>query len=217
MHIDHNSYGSIALAWLICAALIIISRLLFGSSTAFWLIAAVILMIAVWQTLFFRVPVRKAVGSANVITAVADGKIVIKKNVFEPQFLNRECIQVSIFMDFFDVHANFWPADGEITYYHYYPGEHFLAFAPKASAENEHSCIGMRLPGGQEILFKQLAGVFARRIVCYAKVGLPVKGGEQCGIIKFGSRIDLFLPTDAKLKVKVGDSVRACETVLAEL
>ena len=120
-------------------------------------------------------------------------------------------------MNFFDVHANFWPASGEVTYYHYYPGEHFLAFAPKASAENEHSCIGLRLAGGQEILFKQLAGVFARRIVCYAKDGLQVQGGAQCGIIKFGSRIDLFLPLDAKVKVKVGDSVRACETVLAEL
>ncbi len=217
MHIDHNSYGSIALAWLICAALIIISRLLFGSSTAFWLIAAVILMIAVWQTLFFRVPVRKAVGSANVITAVADGKIVIKKNVFEPQFLNRECIQVSIFMDFFDVHANFWPADGVVTYYKYYPGKHFLAFKPKASEENEHACTGIRTDDGKDILFKQLAGTFARRIVCYSEPGMKTKAGEQCGIIKFGSRIDMFLPTDADIKVEIGDKVRACESVIALL
>ena len=217
MHIDHNSYGSIALAWLICAVLIIIARLLIGSSTVFWVIAAVILMIAVWQTLFFRVPVRKAAGSASVITAVADGKIVIKKKVFEPQFLNRECIQVSIFMDFFDVHANFWPADGVVTYYKYYPGKHFMAFKPKASEENEHACTGMRTDDGKDILFKQLAGTFARRIVNYSTPGLKVRAGEQCGIIKFGSRIDMFLPTDADIKVEIGDKVRACESVIALL
>ena len=217
MHIDHNSYGSIALAWLICAVLIIIARLLIGSSTVFWVIAAVILMIAVWQTLFFRVPVRKAAGSASVITAVADGKIVIKKKVFEPQFLNRECIQVSIFMDFFDVHANFWPADGVVTYYKYYPGKHFMAFKPKASEENEHACTGMRTDDGKDILFKQLAGTFARRIVCYSEPGMKTKAGEQCGIIKFGSRIDMFLPTDADIKVEIGDKVRACESVIALL
>ena len=217
MHIDHNSYGSIALAWLICAVLIIIARLLIGSSTVFWVIAAVILMIAVWQTLFFRVPVRKAAGSASVITAVADGKIVIKKKVFEPQFLNRECIQVSIFMDFFDVHANFWPADGVVTYYKYYPGKHFMAFKPKASEENEHACTGMRTDDGKDILFKQLAGTFARRIVCYSEPGMKTKAGKQCGIIKFGSRIDMFLPTDADIKVEIGDKVRACESVIALL
>ena len=217
MHIDHNSYGSIALAWLICAVLIIIARLLIGSSPVFWLIAAVILMIAVWQTLFFRVPVRKAAGSASVITAVADGKIVIKKKVFEPQFLNRECIQVSIFMDFFDVHANFWPADGVVTYYKYYPGKHFMAFKPKASEENEHACTGMRTDDGKDILFKQLAGTFARRIVCYSEPGMKTKAGKQCGIIKFGSRIDMFLPTDADIKVEIGDKVRACESVIALL
>ena len=217
MHIDHNSYGSIALAWLICAVLIIIARLLIGSSTVFWVIAAVILMIAVWQTLFFRVPVRKAAGSASVITAVADGKIVIKKKVFEPQFLNRECIQVSIFMDFFDVHANFWPADGVVTYYKYYPGKHFMAFKPKASEENEHACTGMHTDDGKYILFKQLARTFARRIVCYSEPGMKTKAGEQCGIIKFGSRIDMFLPTDADIKVEIGDKVRACESVIALL
>ena len=139
------------------------------------------------------------------------------ERVYEPEYLKQDCFQLSVYMNFFDIHANFWPAHGEVTYYHYYPGKHFLAFAPKASAENEHSCIGMRLHGGQEILFKQLAGVFARRIVCYARDGVSVRRGAQCGIIKFGSRIDIFLPLDADIKVKVGDTVRACETVLAEL
>ena len=93
----------------------------------------------------------------------------------------------------------------------------FLAFKPKASEENEHSCTGLTLPGGERIFFKQIAGGFARRIVCYAHRSSAVKAGEQCGIIKFGSRIDLFLPLDAELKVAIGDYVRACESVIAEL
>lgn len=217
MHIDHDSYGSVALAYVVGAVAIIILHLLFRNPWVFWPLAAVVLAIVVWQTLFFRVPERKRVGSASVITAVADGRIVINEKVFEPEFLKRECIQVSIYMNFFDVHANFWPADGEVTYYKYHPGKHLLAFKPKASEENEHACTAIRTGEGKDLMFKQLAGTFARRIVCYSKPGLEVKAGEQCGIIKFGSRIDMFFPTDADIKVKIGDKVRACDSVIALL
>ena len=183
----------------------------------FWPLLALILMIVAWQTAFFRVPRRFRAGGPNSVVSVADGKVVIAEKVFEPEFLKSDCIQISVYMDFFDVHANFWPADGEVAYYRYYPGEHFLAFKPKASEENEHTCVGLHTPSGHDILFKQLAGGFARRIVCYAKEGMPVKAADQCGIIKFGSRIDMYVPLDAKLCVKVGEQVRACETVLAEL
>ena len=217
MRIDHNSYGSVAIAWMIAGVFIIIFRLLHFGPWLFGILTALVLAIAIWQTLFFRVPVRKSPGSESVVTAVADGRVVIKEKVFEPLFLKRECIQVSIYMDFFDVHANFWPVDGVVTEYKYYPGEHFLAFKPKASEENEHACTVIRTDAGKEILFKQLAGTFARRIVCYSKPGLRTKAGEQCGIIKFGSRIDMFLPVDADIKVKIGDNVRACESVIALL
>lgn len=119
-------------------------------------------------------------------------------------------------MNFFNVHVNFWPMDGEVTYYKCHPGKYYLAFLPKASELNEHSSVGMENSFGR-ILFKQLAGTFARRIVCYAKEGEKVKKGSQCGIIKFGSRIDMYLPLDADIKVEIGDDVRACETVIAEL
>ena len=119
-------------------------------------------------------------------------------------------------MNFFNVHVNFWPMDGEVTYYKYHPGKYYLAFLPKAYELNEHSSVGMENSFGR-ILFKQLAGTFARRIVCYAKEGEKVKKGSQCGIIKFGSRIDMYLPLDADIKVEIGDDVRACETVIAEL
>ncbi len=217
MKLDHNSYGSVALAWLVGAILTALVFLAFRSPWVRWPLFALFLTVVLWQTAFFRVPRRHRAGGPRSVVSVADGKVVIVEKVFEPKYLDSECIQLSVYMDFFDVHANFWPADGEVVYYKYYPGEHFLAFKPKASEENEHSCVGIRTPFGKEIVFKQLAGGFARRIVCYAQEGLPVKAGEQCGIIKFGSRIDMYLPLDAKICVKVGDQVRACETVLAEL
>lgn len=216
MKIDHNSYGSVALVYLIggvLAALLV----LFVHSWVFWPLLVLILLIVGWQTAFFRVPRRFRAGGPHSVVSVADGKVVIVDKVFEPEFMKKDCIQISVYMDFFDVHANFWPADGEVTYYRYYPGEHFLAFKPKASEENEHTCVGLRTTSGHDMLFKQLAGGFARRIVCYAQDGLPVKAGEQCGIIKFGSRIDMYVPLEAQICVKVGEQVRACETVLAEL
>ena len=217
MHFDHNSYGSIALAYIIGAVAIIVFRLLFRNPWVFWPLVVLVLAVLVWQTLFFRVPDRQSPGSESVVTAVADGRIVINEKVFEPEFLKRDCIQVSIYMDFFDVHANFWPVNGVVTYYKYHPGEHFLAFKPKASEENEHACTAIRTDGGKDIMFKQLAGTFARRIVCYSEPGMRTRAGEQCGIIKFGSRIDMFFPTEADIKVKVGDNVRACESVIALL
>jgi phosphatidylserine decarboxylase len=119
-------------------------------------------------------------------------------------------------MDFFNVHVNYWPIDGEVTYYKYHPGKYLLAYLPKASELNEHTSVGMNTRYG-EILFKQLAGTFARRIVCYAEPGSQVSKSDQCGIIKFGSRIDMYLPLDADIKVKIGDFVRASESVIAEL
>ena len=217
MKIDHNSYGSVALVYLIGGVLAALLVFFVHNPWVFWPLLVLILLIVGWQTAFFRVPRRFRAGGPHSVVSVADGKVVIVDKVFEPEFMKKDCIQISVYMDFFDVHANFWPADGEVTYYRYYPGEHFLAFKPKASEENEHTCVGLRTTSGHDMLFKQLAGGFARRIVCYAQDGLPVKAGEQCGIIKFGSRIDMYVPLEAQICVKVGEQVRACETVLAEL
>ena len=165
---------------------------------------------------FFRVPDRTTVPGSNVLTSVADGKVVIIDKVFENEYLKKECIQVSVYMDFFNVHVNYWPIDGNVTYYKYHPGKYMLAFLPKASELNEHSSVAMQTPYG-EILFKQLAGTFARRIVTYATPGNKVVKGDQCGVIKFGSRIDMYFPLNAEIKVKVGDYLKACESVVAEL
>ena len=165
---------------------------------------------------FFRVPNRQSVGEANDVTSVADGKIVVIDKVFESEYLNKECIQVSIYMDFFNVHVNYWPVSGEVKYYKYHPGKYMLAFLPKASELNEHTSTAISSPYG-DVFFKQIAGTFARRIVCYADPGAQEVKGSQCGIIKFGSRIDMYFPLDAEIKVKLGDHVTASESIIATL
>ena len=165
---------------------------------------------------FFRVPRRTIVQGDNVVTSVADGKVVVIEKTFEKEYINGECIQVSVYMDFFNVHVNYWPIDGEVTYYKYHPGKYMLAFLPKASELNEHASVAIRSKYG-DVFFKQLAGTFARRIVTYATPGNLEKKGDQCGVIKFGSRIDMYFPLDTEIKVKLGDYVKACESVIAEL
>jgi phosphatidylserine decarboxylase len=119
-------------------------------------------------------------------------------------------------MDFFNVHVNFWPISGEVKYYKYHPGKYMLAFLPKASELNEHTSTAISSQYG-DVFFKQIAGTFARRIVCYAQPGNNEEKGAECGIIKFGSRIDMYLPLDAEIKVKLGDYVRANESIIAAL
>lgn len=217
MKIDQDSYITLA-GWLLlnCAVIGVVLWLI----PSMWVRAGAALLIAyvsVVEVLFFRVPERQCPGTDTIVSAVADGKIVIVEKVYEKEYLKCECIQVSTYMDFFDVHANFWPVDGTVSYYKYHPGKYLLAFLPKSSELNEHASTAIRTNGGREVFFKQIAGTFARRIVCRAEEGLETKAGEQLGIIKFGSRLDIFLPLDADIKVKVGDQVKACETVIANL
>ncbi len=165
---------------------------------------------------FHRLPERPVEYPDKIISAVADGEVVIVENAYEKEYLKRDCIKISVFMSFFDVHSNFFPMNGEISYYKYHDGKYILAFLPKSSEKNEHSSTAIRNQYA-EILFKQIAGTFARRIVCYSEEGKQVRAGEDCGIIKFGSRIDYFLPLDAEIKVKVGDRLHACESIIAEI
>ena len=214
--IDRDSRGLLAVMYL-CAAAVCAALVVFVSSPwIVWPSVVAVIWFCVWQAFFFHVPVREYSGGPGVITAVSDGKVVICEKAFEPEVLKRDCIQVSIYMNFFDVHANFWPLSGKLTAHRYCPGKHMLAFKPKASLDNEHTWSVIEY-GGSEILFKQIAGGFARRIVLHASDDQLVTGGTQCGIIKFGSRIDYYFPLDTTIEVKVGDMVRACESVIARL
>ena len=217
MKLDKNSRGSLALVYVISAVVAALLILFVHSPWLLWPLLVIIAWFCIWQTMFFMVPERNPVGTDRLVSSVADGRVVVAAKAFEPEMLKSEAIQVSVYMNFFDVHANFWPVSGEVVNYEYFPGKHFFAYHPKSSLENEHTCTLLRTPDGKQVLFKQIAGGFARRIVNYAQPGMRVTAGEQCGIIKFGSRIDIFFPLDADVRVKEGDLVRACETVLAEL
>ena len=217
MKLDKNTYGTVLMVYLFCAAALFVLHFFVRTWWIVWPLTVALLWLAGWQTAFHMVPDREKAGSSRNVSAVADGRIVMIKKMRENEFLGRECIMVSTYMDFWDVHANFWPVTGSVNYYRYHPGEHFLAFKPKASEENEHTCTCIRTEDGKDVFFKQLAGVFARRIVNYAEDGMKVSAGEQCGIIKFGSRIDLFLPLDAEILVSLGDTVRACESLIAKI
>ena len=216
MIIHKDCYSTIIKVWLIGAVSLFLILRFVPWTVVSYLLCTIPLSVMGFVMFFFRVPQRARVGAENVVTSVADGKVVVIEKVFESEHLKCECIQVSVYMDFFNVHVNYWPIDGEVTYYKYHPGKYMLAYLPKASELNEHTSVGIKSKYG-EILFKQLAGTFARRIVCYAKPGNQELKGDQCGIIKFGSRIDMYLPLDADIKVSLGDYVRESESVIAEL
>lgn len=214
--IHKDCYGTILLVWAISGTLAFLILRYIPYICLSYPLAVIPVFFMGFVLFFFRVPKRKTVPGDNVVTSVADGKVVVIDRVYEPEHIKGECLQVSVYMDFFNVHVNYWPIDGEVSYYKYHPGKYMLAYLPKASELNEHSSVGVRSPYG-EVFFKQLAGTFARRIVCYAVPGRHEIKGEECGIIKFGSRIDMYLPLDCEVKVKLGDTVRACESVIAEL
>ena len=216
MTIHKDGRGTILGIWMLCAVLIYLPLHFIQCAYISYPLAALPAFLMIFVFYFFRVPHRETVQGESVVTSAADGEVVIVEKVYEDEYIHGECIQVSVYMDFFNVHVNFWPLSGEVTYYKYHPGKYFLAFMPKASELNEHTSIAIK-NGRGEVFFKQIAGTFARRIVTYAKVGNAGVKGEQCGIIKFGSRVDMFLPLDADIKVEVGDYVKACESVIEEL
>jgi phosphatidylserine decarboxylase len=171
---------------------------------------ALVLGLFVWVTIlqFFRNPSRPIPKhDSALLYAPADGKVVVIEKVFEPEFLKTDCIQVSIFMSPVNVHVNRIPVDGTILYAKYHPGKYLVAWDPKSSTENERTTIAMQT-GRHAILFRQIAGALARRICYYVKEGQTVSQGEEFGFIKFGSRVDLFLPLDTTVLVAIGQTVK---------
>lgn len=183
------------------------------------------LLVYIWAFLFcaiiirfFRVPIqRKTTVMEDAVLCPADGEVVVNELVDEPEYFQGKRRQLSIFMSIYNVHINFFPFDGEVTYYKYHPGKFIVAFNPKSSDDNEHNTIVLKDKKGREVLVRQIAGFVARRIVCDLLPDDEAVAGEELGMIRFGSRVDVFLPVDAEVKVKIGDKVRGKETVLAVL
>jgi len=176
-------------------------------------IAAIILLVS--TTLFFRNPLRKVKADSNLVYAPADGKIVDIAEVFEDEFLHRKCLKISTFMSIYNIHVNRYPVSGKVTYTRYHPGKYLVARHPKSSELNEHQSTAIQKDNGTEILVKQIAGTVARRLICYAKVGNEAKQGDDIGFIRFGSRVDLFLPLNTEICIKINEYVKGNRTLMA--
>ncbi|NJN41076.1 MAG: phosphatidylserine decarboxylase family protein [Flammeovirgaceae bacterium] len=166
---------------------------------------------------FFRNPIFDIQKNDNQILAPADGKVVVIEEADETEYLKEKRKQVSIFMSPINVHVNRMPVKGSISYFKYHAGKYLVAWHPKSSTENERTTVVAKMHNGTEILFRQIAGALARRIKWYVKEGDEMQQGQEFGFIKFGSRVDLFLPLSARICVKAGDKTKGGKTVIAEL
>lgn len=214
-----EGYGIIAVTTVVSVVLAITSMLL--PEPWRWLVVALAVLLLAFTLFFFRDPARTVPDGAlagELLVAPADGKVVLVKVVDrEPLYLQSPAHQVSIFLSPLDVHVNRVPTNGVVEYDQYVEGDYLVAWHPKASEKNERSQIGIRHPNGFRILFKQIAGKVARRIVYHIRVGDTVSAGERFGIVKFGSRMDVLVPTSFEILVKQGDRVQAGETVIGKI
>lgn len=217
MRIHQEGVASILLVFSVLAV-VIVAVFYFSKSfypTVITALASGLLWLVV--VYFFRVPHRNLAMGEQVIVSPANGKVVEIKEVVENEFLKEPCIQVAIFMSPLNVHLNKYPISGEIIYSKYHPGKYLVAWAPKSSEVNERHSVVIRHKDGSRILVKQIAGFLARRIVNYAKVGSVVNQNEEIGFIKFGSRVDIFIPLKSKIQVSIGQSTIEGVTQIAEL
>jgi len=218
MKIHKEGIPVIILVFFLLSAIVILLNILFPVQTlvhvVLYLSGAVFYFFVIR---FFRDPLREVSPENKIVLSGADGKVVVIEEVFEKEYFMKNMRQVSVFMSPANVHVNWYPVSGMIKYFRHNHGSYFIASKPKSSDENERTTVVIETPDKKEILFRQIAGTVARRIVCYAKENKQVKQGEELGIIKFGSRFDFFLPLEAKIEVEIGQKVTGCKTVIARL
>jgi len=209
MRVKIHREGTNILIILLAALLLVNVPLWIWMIDCIWLPVAALVVSAIFYILvvnFFRSPHRNFPGNTdNVVVASADGKVVALEEVYEPEYLKCDCIQLSVFMSPLNVHANWFPVDGEVIYYKHHPGRFMAAYLPKSSIENERATVVIRTKGGQLVLMRQVAGAMARRIVTYARPGDEASIEDHMGFIKFGSRVDLYLPKSTAILVKLND------------
>ena len=179
-------------------------------SLPFWILFGFI----IW---FFRNPLREANSSDNCIIAPVDGKVVVLEEVYEPEILKEKCIQLSIFMTPLNVHVTRYPVNGNVIFSKYHPGKFLVAFHPKSSELNERTTVVVETPNKTKVVFRQIAGAVARRIVNYAKENDDAVAGQEYGFIKFGSRVDIYLPLGTQIDVKIGDITKGGIQKIGEL
>ena len=212
--IAREGWPFIAIAWTLAAGAALLAA---REGGAWWAVPAALGVLAVWVIAFFRDPLREGPRGERFVVAAAEGKVVNVTEVDEPMYLKERAVRISVFLSVFDVHVNRYPVDGMVELVHYNPGKFLHAAREKASLDNEQASIGVKGPRGR-VLVRQIAGSVARRIVTDGRPGAPAAQGARLGMIRFGSRTDIFLPLSARaaLKVKPGDRVRVGGSVLAE-
>jgi phosphatidylserine decarboxylase len=193
----------------VLAAVVVHALAGFAWALPLWLVALFVLQ-------FFRDPPREVPGDAKSVLSPADGRIVAIEPVRDP-WLERDALKISVFMNVFNVHSNRSPVDGEVKQRWYQPGKFINADLDKASTENERNALHIRSQSGHDVTCVQVAGLIARRILCYVEAGAQLARGQRYGFIRFGSRVDVYLPTDVRVKVAIGEKVSATTTILAEL
>lgn len=182
-----------------------------------WLVLVFSLLIYIFVLFFFRLPVRSLEPNPGLVYAPADGKVVVIEETDEKEYFRDKRIQVSIFMSPFNMHSNRYPVSGKVKYVRYHPGQNIVAWHPKSSEMNERSSVVIETESGAEILVRQVAGAIARRIVTYAKENDDVRQGDELGFIKFGSRVDLFLPVGTEIEIPILQQVKANKSIIARI
>jgi phosphatidylserine decarboxylase len=217
MNIHREGYGTLGIVLLFLAVLNVLLQFFLPAWVLLQdlvVIASVLLFLLVLY--FFRNPRRNIIQNPHWILAPADGRVVVIEETQESEYFKAGFRQVSIFMSPLNVHVNRYPISGRVKYYQYHSGKYLVAWHPKSSTENERNTLVIQHHDGREVLVRQIAGAVARRIVCYAEVAKQVRQGSELGFIKFGSRVDIFIPLEAQIKVKIGDRTIGGETVIAE-
>jgi phosphatidylserine decarboxylase len=216
LFISRYGYGVVGTVFLLVALGSVLVWLAVEPKTLKYVLLGVLALVLLFTLNFFRDPDRVSPVGDTLVLAPADGKIVLIQEVREEEFLLGDATQVSIFMSPLNVHVNRFPIDGTVRHYRYHEGEYLVAFNDKSSVRNERTHIGVEGRAGR-VLFKQIAGFFARRIVAEVREGDTVRAGERFGMIRFGSRVDVILPRTARIRVRTGDVTVAGQTILAEL
>lgn len=220
MKINKEGYKIIAITGTVCLmfwALIYYLLDQHADVSVMWLSALLLVLFWFFIVAFFREPRRVRIHDADLVFSPCDGRVVVTELVDENEYLNERMLQISIFMSITNVHMNWVPVGGVVEYFKYHPGRFLVAWHPKSSTENERTTTVVRMASGRRVLFRQIAGLIARRIVSYMKVGASVEQNSVCGFIKFGSRVDVLLPADSELLVEIGDPVVGSQTPIARL
>ncbi|MGV6945549.1 phosphatidylserine decarboxylase family protein [Sphingobacterium kyonggiense] len=217
MKFHKEGYTSLALVVLFIFVLLAVAHYFDAGKIVTWLIYAVSAFLLITILQFFRSPIKKISLDEGVILCPADGKVVVIEEAEEQEYFKDRRIQVSIFMSPVNVHVNRNPVSGIVSFFKYHPGKFLVAWHPKSSTDNERTTVVVKRADGIEVLFRQIAGALARRIVWYVKEGQPVQQGDEFGFIKFGSRVDLFLPLDAKVEVNIDQKVVGGKTIIARV